>query len=332
MVGPTASKEDGQVADYDVLVPVGGIASPGGEIEKRVTLHRLWLEPDREAALAKLAPDVRAIVATSHQAVVDEALMKRLPKLEIVVSFGVGYDHIDAAWACQHGIIVTHTPGVLDEEVADTAMGLTLATVRQLPQAERYLREGRWREASFPLTATLRERTMGILGLGRIGKAIARRAAAFGLDIVYHGRKEQIDAPYLYYPTLIGMARACDILMIAAPGGADTRHIVDRAVIDAVGPDGIIINVSRGSLVDEAALAEALREGRLMAAGLDVFENEPNPLPALLDLDNAVLLPHVGSASRHTRQAMADLMLANLVSWLDGRGPITPVPETPWRK
>jgi lactate dehydrogenase-like 2-hydroxyacid dehydrogenase len=204
--------------------------------------------------------------------------------------------------------------------------------VRQLPQAERYLREGRWRQAPFPLTPTLRERTMGILGLGRIGKAIARRAAAFGLDIVYHGRNEQADAPYLYYPTLIGMARACDVLMIAAPGGADTRRLVDRAVIDAVGADGIIINVSRGSLVDEAALAAALREGRLLAAGLDVFENEPNPLPELLDLDNAVLLPHVGSASRHTRQAMADLMLANLVSWLDGKGPLTPVPETPWRK
>ena len=320
------------MADYDVLVPVGGIASPGGDIEERVNLHRLWLEPDREAALAKLAPDIRAIVATSHQAVVDEALMKRLPKLEIVVSFGVGYDHIDATFAGEHGIIVTHTPGVLDEEVADTAMGLTLATVRQLPQAERYLREGRWRQAPFPLTPTLRERTMGILGLGRIGKAIAKRAAAFGLDIVYHGRKEQPEAPYLYYPTLIGMARACDILMIAAPGGADTRHIVDRAVIDALGPEGILVNVARGSLVDEAALAAALRERRLLAAGLDVFENEPHPLPELLDLDNAVLLPHVGSASRYTRQAMADLMLANLVSWLDGKGPITPVPETPWGK
>ncbi len=320
------------MADYDVLVPVGGIVQPGGAIEERVTLHRLWLEPDREQALTRLAPDIRAIVATSHLAVVDAALMRRLPKLEIVVSFGVGYDHVDAAYAGEHGIVVTHTPGVLDDEVADIAMALTLAAVRRLPQAERYLRAGRWRsDGPFPLTATLRGRRMGILGLGRIGKAIARRAAAFGLEIVYHGRSEQTGAPYLYYPTLIGMARACDILVIAAPGGAQTRHIVDRAVIDALGPDGVLVNVARGSLVDEAALAAALKDGRLLAAGLDVFENEPDVRAELLALDNAVLLPHVGSASAHTRQAMADLMIDNLSSWLDGKGPITPVPETPWR-
>jgi lactate dehydrogenase-like 2-hydroxyacid dehydrogenase len=321
--------EELQVAQFDVLVPSAGIAQLADAIDPRVRLHRLWLEPDREAALERLAPTIRAI-ATTHAAV-DAALMRRLPNLEIVVSFGVGYDHVDAAWAGEHGIIVTHTPGVLDDEVADIAMALTLAAVRRLPQAERYLREGRWREASFPLTATLRGRVMGILGFGRIGKAIARRAAAFGLEIVYHGRTEQAGAPYLYYPTLLGMARACDILMVAAPGGPQTRHIVDRAVLDALGPDGILVNVARGSLVDEAALAQALREGRLLGAGLDVFEDEPNPHAELLALDNAVLLPHVGSASRHTRQAMAELMIDNLRSWLDGKGPLTPVPETPWK-
>jgi lactate dehydrogenase-like 2-hydroxyacid dehydrogenase len=319
------------VAAYDVLVPAGGMAQLGGEIDSRVTLHRLWEAPDREAALAALAPKIRAIAATSHHAVVDQTLLDRLPRLEIVVSFGVGYDHIDAAAAARRGVIVTNTPGVLDDEVADVAMALTLATVRELPQAERHLRAGRWREAPFPLTATLRGRTMGILGFGRIGKAIARRAAAFGLDIVYHGRSEQPGAPYLYYPTLLGMARACDILMVAAPGGPATRHIVDRAVLDALGPDGILVNVARGSLVDEAALVEALRERRLLGAGLDVFENEPNPRAELLALDNAVLLPHVGSASRHTRRAMAELMIDNLRSWLDGKGPLTPVPETPWK-
>jgi lactate dehydrogenase-like 2-hydroxyacid dehydrogenase len=319
------------VAEFDVLVPVEGIAKIGGEIERRVNLHRLWRAPDREQELAKLAPKIKAIFATSHHAIVDAALMRRLPNLQIVASFGVGYDHIDAAWAGEHGIMVTHTPGVLDDEVADVAMALTLATVRQLPQAERYLREGRWPGGTYPLTASLRGRTMGILGLGRIGKAIARRAAAFGLAVVYHGRAQQIDAPFLYYPTLIGMARACDILMIAAPGGAGTRHIVDRAIIEAVGPDGIIVNISRGSLADEAALISALQEGKLLGAGLDVFENEPHVPPALLALDNAVLLPHVGSASVHTRQAMADLMIDNLLSWLDGKGPKTPVPETPWK-
>lgn len=320
------------MAEFDVLVPVEGIAKIGGEIERRVSLHRLWREPDREEALARLAPKIKGIFATSHHAIVDSALMRRLPNLQIVASFGVGYDHIDAAWAGEHGIIVTHTPGVLDDEVADVAMALTLATVRELPQAERYLREGRWPSGTYRLTASLRGRTMGILGLGRIGKAIARRAAAFGLDVVYHGRAQQVGAPYLYYPTLIGMAKACDILMVAAPGGAGTRHIVDRAIIEAVGPEGILVNVSRGSLVDEAALISALKEGKLLGAGLDVFENEPNVPPALLALDNAVLLPHVGSASVHTRQAMADLMIDNLIAWLDGKGPLTPVPETPWKR
>jgi lactate dehydrogenase-like 2-hydroxyacid dehydrogenase len=320
------------VTEFDLLVPVEGAASIAGEIEKRVRVHRLWLAPDREAALARLAPRIKGIAATSHNAIIDAALMSRLPNLQIVVSFGVGYDHIDAAWAAEHGIVVTHTPGVLDDEVADVAMALTLATVRELPQAARYLREGRWRQASYPLTASLRGRTMGILGLGRIGKAIARRAEAFGLAVAYHGRSRQEGAPYLYYPTLEGMARACDILMIAALGGDGTRRIVDRGIIDALGPEGIIVNVSRGSLIDEPALIAALQERRILGAGLDVFDDEPNVPAALLALDNAVLLPHVGSASRHTRQAMADLMIDNLNSWLDGNGPLTPVPETPWRK
>jgi lactate dehydrogenase-like 2-hydroxyacid dehydrogenase len=320
------------VTEFDLLVPVEGAAAIAGEIEKRVRVHRLWLAPDREAALERLAPRIKGIAATSHDAIVDAKLMSRLPNLQIVASFGVGYDHIDAGWAAEHGIIVTHTPGVLDDEVADVAMALTLATVRQLPQAERYLRQGRWRQAPYPLTASLRGRTMGILGLGRIGKAIARRAEAFGLAVVYHGRSRQEGAPYLYYPTLEGMAQACDILMIAALGGEGTRRIVDRAIIDAVGPEGIIINVSRGSLIDEPALIAALEERRILGAGLDVFDNEPNVSAALLALDNALLLPHVGSASRYTRQAMADLLIDNLKSWLDGDGPLTPVPETPWRK
>jgi lactate dehydrogenase-like 2-hydroxyacid dehydrogenase len=320
-----------KVAEFDVLVPVEGIAKISGDIESRVNLHRLWQAPDREAALARLAPNIKAVIATSHLAVVDAALIRRLPNLQIVASFGVGYDHIDAAFAGERGVIVTHTPGVLDDEVADIAMALTIATVRELPQAERYLREGRWRAGTYPLTASLRGRTMGIVGLGRIGKAIARRAAAFGLDVVYHGRHQQVGAPFLYYPTLIGMAKACDILMVAAPGGAGTRHIVNREIIEAVGPAGIIVNVSRGSLIDEAALIDALKERRLLGAGLDVFEHEPEVPEALLALDNAVLLPHVGSASVHTRQAMADLMIDNLKSWLDGKGPLTPVPETPWK-
>jgi lactate dehydrogenase-like 2-hydroxyacid dehydrogenase len=311
-------------------MPIEGMRDIAGGIEKRMRLHRLWREADPEAALRRLAPKIRGVAAGSHQATVDAALMRRLPNLQIVASFGVGYDHVDAKWAGEHGIIVTHTPGVLDEEVADTAFGLMLATVRQLPQAERYLREGRWPSGPFPLTASLRGRILGILGLGRIGKVIARRAVAFGLDVVYHGRKPQEGAPYLYYPTLIGMARACRILMVVAPGGAQTKNIVNREILEALGPDGVLINISRGSLVDEDALVEALAKRKILAAGLDVFAEEPNVPAALVALDNAVLLPHVGSASRHTRQAMADLVVANLYSWIDGEGPLTPVPETPW--
>jgi lactate dehydrogenase-like 2-hydroxyacid dehydrogenase len=209
-------------------------------------------------------------------------------------------------------------------------MALTLMAVRRYPQAERYLRAGHWPSAPFPLTASLRGRTMGILGLGRIGKEIAKRARAFGVDVVYHGRKPQDDAPYLYYPTLLSMAKACDILLVAAPGGAATSKIVDREILEALGPNGVLVNIARGSLVDEAALIEALATGKILAAGLDVFENEPHVPPELIALDNVVLLPHVGSASVPTRQAMADLVVANLVSWMDGKGPLTPVPETPW--
>ena len=317
---------------FEVLMPGEGMPVIAEEIAKRATLHRLWQAPDREAALTAWAPNVRAIAATWHAVKYDSAFLSRFPNLELVASFGVGYDHIDAAWAGRHGIVVTNTPGVLDEDVADIAMALTIAAVRRLPQAERYLREGRWPTANFPLTASLRGRTMGILGLGRIGKQIARRAQAFGLDIVYHGRKPQDDAPYLYYPTLVGMAKACDVLVVAAPGGAGTRHLVDRDVLAALGPDGVLVNIARGTLVDEAALIEALRTGAILAAGLDVFENEPHVPPALLELDNLVALPHVGSASHYTRAAMADLVVANLFSWMDGKGPLTPTAETPWRR
>jgi lactate dehydrogenase-like 2-hydroxyacid dehydrogenase len=301
-------------------------------LERRVKLHKLWEAADREERLAAIAPNVRAIVSTWVSAPVDATLMSRLPKLEIVASFGVGYDHIDAAWAGQHGVVVTHTPGVLDEDVADIAIALTLAATRRLPQAERYLREGRWPSGAYRLTASLRGRTMGILGLGRIGAAIARRAEAFGLKIAYHGRHKQDGVAYPYYETPIALAEACDILVIAAPGGPATRHIVDSRVLAALGADGVLVNIARGSLVDERALIAALRDGVILAAGLDVYEKEPNAPTELIALDNAVLLPHVGSATRHTRAAMANLVVDNLLSWVDGKGPLTPTPETPWRR
>jgi lactate dehydrogenase-like 2-hydroxyacid dehydrogenase len=300
-------------------------------IDKAFTLHKLWEARDPDRLIAELAPRLRAIAAGGPvHAPVDGAFMAKFPRLEIVSSFGVGYDHVDAKWAGQHGIIVTNTPGVLTEEVADTALGLLLCTVRQLPQADRYLRAGKWRERDFPLTATLRDRTVGIVGLGRIGKAIARRLEASRVNVVYHGRQRQGDVTYGYYPNLLDMARDVDVLMVVTPGGPVTRNLINAEVLEALGRNGILINVSRGSVVDQPALIAALRAGTILSAGLDVFMGEPNVPPELIAMQHVVLLPHVGSATMHTRDAMGQLVVDNLIAWAAGKPPLTPVPETPW--
>lgn len=298
-------------------------------VAARFTLHRLDTVPDPQAFLAETGPRIRGL-ATGAQAPVDRALLARLPGLEIVASFGVGYDTIDTAAAAAQGVVVTNTPDVLTDEVADLALGLLLATVRQIPQADRHLRAGHWPQRTYPLTPTLRGRTVGILGLGRIGRAIARRLHGFGVAIAYHGRRPQADVPYAYHPTLLGLAEASDVLLVVAPGGPETHGIVDAAVLEALGPQGLLVNVARGSLIDEAALIRALQAGTILGAGLDVFAREPHVPPALVAMDHVVLLPHVGSASVETRAAMGRLVVDNLVAWFDGRGPLTPVPETPW--
>lgn len=300
------------------------------QLAQRFTVHKLWEAADKEAFLREVAPRISAIAAGGGHAAVDAALMGRFPGLKIVSSFGVGYDHVDAEWAGQNGVVVTNTPDVLNEEVADTALGLLLCTMRHLPQADRYLRAGKWLHRPYPLTTTLRDRKVGILGLGRIGKAIAHRLEAFHVPVVYHGRSEQKDVPYRYYPSLLDMARDVNVLMIVAPGGASTTKIVNKEVLEALGSDGVVINVGRGSVVDEAALVEALKAKTILTAGLDVFEDEPRVPDELIALDHVVLFPHVGSASQHTRDAMGQLVVDNLLSWIDGKGPLTPVPETPW--
>ncbi|MDO8534075.1 MAG: 2-hydroxyacid dehydrogenase [Xanthobacteraceae bacterium] len=300
------------------------------QLEDIFTVHRLAKAAKGEALLAEIAPRVRAI-ATAGGAPVDAALMQKLPKLEIVSNFGVGYDSVDAKWAGAHGIVVTNTPDVLTEEVADTTIGLLIATVRQLPQAERYLRAGKWLEKPFPLTAaTLRDRTIGIIGMGRIGKAIAKRLEAFGLAVVYHSRRPTSGVPWRHYPDLIAMARDVDVLIVIVPGGPATKNLVNRDVLEALGPNGILINIARGSVVDETALIEALRSKKILSAGLDVYVEEPRVPKELIDMDHIVLLPHVGSASIHTRRAMGQLVVDNLKAWVEGKGPLTPVPETPW--
>jgi lactate dehydrogenase-like 2-hydroxyacid dehydrogenase len=295
------------------------------------TLHVLPTK-DAEAQIEKVAPRVQgAAVTGAPEGRMDGALMARFPKLEFVSSFGVGYDNIDVKYAAQHGITVSNTPEVLTEEVADTALGLLLCTVREFPQAERYLRAGKWKQAQYPLTkATLRNRTVGMVGLGRIGKAIARRLEAFQVPVVYHSRNPQSDVPYRYYPKLIDMARDVDTLLLITPGGPATKNLINAEVLDALGPNGILINMSRGSVVDEAALIKALKERTIYSAGLDVFLNEPDVPKELLEMDHVVLFPHLGSSTVHTRQKMEQLVVDNLAAWAAGKPPLTPVPETPW--
>jgi len=282
---------------------------------------------DPRAISPEMAGKVRGIAAFGG---INAAFMDALPRLEIIASFGVGYDSVDAAHAGKKGVMVTNTPDVLTEEVADTTLGLLLNTVRELSRAEAYLRDGRWvKEGPYRLTpGTLRGRKAGIFGMGRIGQAIARRLEAFGLTVAYHNRRRVEGLPYEYHDTLLSLAAAVDTLICVVPGGASTAKAVNAEVLKALGSNGVFINIGRGSTVDEDALASALRDGTIFAAGLDVFADEPNVPKALLDLPNATLLPHVGSASIHTRNAMADLVVDNLESWFSKGQPVTAVPET----
>jgi lactate dehydrogenase-like 2-hydroxyacid dehydrogenase len=280
---------------------------------------------------ALIAPDVlRQARGVAAMTTIDAAFIDGLPDLEIIAGFGVGYDAIDARHAGTRNVMVTNTPDVLSEEVADTALGLLLNTVREFPKAEKWLRDGNWvARGGYRLTpGTLRGRRIGIFGMGRIGLAIARRLEAFGLPIAYHNRRRVEGVEYAYYPTLLALAEAVDTLISVAPGGASTEKAVNAEVLKALGPDGVFVNVGRGSTVDEPALAAALADGTIFAAGLDVFADEPRVPQSLLDADNACLLPHVGSASVHTRRAMADLCVDNLVSWFTEGRALTPVPET----
>jgi lactate dehydrogenase-like 2-hydroxyacid dehydrogenase len=295
------------------------------------TVHKVVAAKDPDGFIADHT-NVRAIACSDTACKIPGTLMARFPGLEIVASFGVGYDHMDVKWAAAHDVVLTNTPNVLTEEVADTALGLLLCTVREFPQAERYLRAGKWLERSYPLTkATLRNRTVGMVGMGAIGQAIARRLAAFGVPVVYHTRKPRRDVSYLHCPSLIEMAHAVDILMVIVPGGPGTQNLINAEVLDALGPEGIFINMARGSVVDEPALIKALQDKRIMAAGLDVFAKEPEVPQELIAMDNVVLFPHLGSASVYTREKMDQLVVDNIAAWAAGKPPLTPVAETPWR-
>lgn len=290
-------------------------------LEEKFTVHRLFAAPDREAMLAELGPRIRGIAGGN----VDGALMDRLPKLEIIANFGVGYDSIDTAAAKARNIRVTNTPNVLNEAVAELTIGLMIALARRIPQADRFVRDGKWVKGSYPLQSELTGKTVGILGLGRIGKEIAMRAQAMRMRVVYYGRRRQPREPFIFYDDLTDMARDADWLVVIAPGGKGTQKIVSRQVLEALGPEGRLVNVARGSLIDEAAMVEMLASGALGGAALDVFEKEPQVPEALFDLDNVVLSPHQGSATHETRFLMGQLVVDNLAAHFDGEPLISAV-------
>ena len=282
------------------------------------TAHHLWQAPDRGALLADLKDRARAIV-TSGGAGADARLINALPKAEIIACFGVGYDAIDLDAARVRNMAVTNTPDVLTDDVADLALALILDSQRRISRGDRYVRTGKWVKGGMELGTALTGRKLGIVGLGRIGLATARRAEACGMKIAYHGPRKKNAVPYAYVDSLVELAKDCDILCLTLPGGTGTRHLVNAEVLAALGPQGTLVNVARGSIVDEAALVAALQSGALGAAALDVFEDEPRVPEALLTMENVVLQPHVGSATHGTRAAMGQLVLDNLAAHFAGR-------------
>ena len=293
-------------------------------------LHPLEGKNDLDRLSPDIAEKIRGIAVTYNTVSTDKAVLSRFSKLEIVATFGVGYDHVDSAYASEHNIVVTNTPDVLTEEVADVAFGLLIATLREFVKADRYLRSGLWTTQNFPLSVgSLRDRKVGIIGMGRIGQAIGRRLEAARVPVVYHARHPADGVSCKHYPDLIEMAKAVDTLVAVVPGGAATANLINADVMKALGPRGVIINVARGSVVDQPALIAALKSGTILAAGLDVYVSEPAVPDELRAMQNVVLLPHIGSASVVTRNAMDQLVVDNLKAWFAGKPPLTPIAETP---
>ena len=306
------------------IVVMGPIYAPTlAYLDATYTTHRSWEARNKKTFLAGLAGRVNTAVTSGGRGMTADE-MRALPGLKLIACFGVGVDAIDVACATELGIKVTNTPDVLTDDVADLALALLLATVRRIVAGDRYVREGHWLKAAMPLTQSLKGKTLGILGLGRIGHAIAKRARGFGMQIAYQGPRHK-PVPYVYFADPVELARHCEFLVAACPGGEATRGLVSAAVIEALGPDGVFVNISRGSVVDEPALVDALVNGRLGGAGLDVFADEPRVPKALLKLDNVVLEPHVGSATFPTRQAMGQLVIDNIKAWFARQPLVTPV-------
>ena len=293
-------------------------------LAEHFALHKLWEAEDRDSFLARVAPEIRG-VGTSGGIGADAALMDALPRLEIIACYGVGVDAIDLDHARARGVRVTNTPDVLTDDVADMAWALLLATARQIPRGDALVRAGAWPRGGLPLSNRVWGKRLGIVGLGRIGHAVARRGEGFGMTVAYSGRTRRQDVPYAWHPDPASLARESDFLVVCTAGGAGTQGLIDAAVLDALGPRGTLVNVARGTVVDEPALIAALRERRIAAAGLDVFLNEPDIDPAFFALDNAVLHPHHASGTVETRAEMGRLVRENLVAHFAGRPLPTPV-------
>jgi hydroxypyruvate reductase len=294
------------------------------ELQQTYVVHDRTHELD-VAAFAQIAPRIKAI-AGGGESQVTRDLMAQLPALEMISVFGVGYDRYDVAAARERGIPITNTPDVLTDDVADMGISLMLAVARTIPQADKYVREGKWPSGPMPLARKVTGARLGIVGLGRIGSAIARRAAGFDMSIAYTSRNKVTDSPYTYYPTPAALAAEVDFLMVITPGGASTKGLINAEVLKALGSNGYLINVARGSVVDETALITALQSNVIAGAALDVFENEPHVPAALCAMSNVVLAPHVASATWQTRRAMADLAFGNLQAHFAGKPLLTPVP------
>ncbi len=307
----------------DVILTGPTLQSAMDALDKEFRVHRMWEAEDKDAFLAEHKA-TRFMAATYHGRI-DGAVMDKLPALEVISNFGVGVDGIDLQAARARNIRVTNTPEVLNDAVAELALGLMLATCRRIADADAYVRAGKWPGGNYPLTGELTGTTVGILGLGRIGKEIARRCQAFKMQVVYHGRTRQRFEPFPYYADLVEMARDVDWLVAVVPGDTGTAGLVSREVLEALGPEGAFVNLGRGTLADEPAMLELLKSGKLGAAGLDVFAEEPKMSEEFWTLPNVVLSPHQGSATTKTRWAMGDLFVRNLTAHRDGNPLITPV-------
>jgi hydroxypyruvate reductase len=290
-------------------------------LEHNFIVHRLWEAQDRASFLATVGSNIRAIV-TNGALGANSSLIAALPKLEIIATYGVGVDAIDLALAKRRGIAVTNTPDVLTDDVADMALALLLATARRIVFGDNFVRTGQWSRGEMPLTRRVNGKAAGILGLGRIGTAVAKRLEGLNMRISYNSRKKS-DVPFQFHENLAEMASEVDFLIVTAAGGEGTRKIVNREVLEALGPNGILVNVSRGTVVDEEALVLALKEGKLGGAGLDVFASEPNVPEELKSMPNVVLQPHQGSGTIEGRTAMGDLVVGNLVAHFSGKPLIT---------